>query len=84
MLTVILDICQKEYGFYNLLKVEEYYELFLSLYKVGGRYRSRRIEEVLEMIEMTQYKQTFIGELPIELFHFYIWERQSCRNRNGS
>ena len=60
----------KEYGFYNLLKVEEYYELFLSLYKVGGRYRSRRIEEVLEMLEMTQYKQTFIGELPIDTFPF--------------
>ena len=60
----------EEYGFYNLLKVEEYYELFLSLYKVGGRYRSRRIEEVLEMLEMTQYKQTFIGELPIDTFPF--------------
>ena len=60
----------KEYGFYNLLKVEEYYELFLSLYKVGGRYRSRRIEEVLEMLEMTKYKQTFIGELPIDTFPF--------------
>lgn len=60
----------KEYGFYNLLKVEEYYELFLSLYKVGGRYRSRRIEEVLEMLEMTQYKKTFIGELPIDTFPF--------------
>ena len=33
----------KEYGFYSLLKVEEYYELFLALYKVGVRYRSRRI-----------------------------------------
>ena len=60
----------KEYGFYNLLKVEEYYDLFLSLYKVGGRYRSRRIEEVLEILDMTQYKQVFIGELPIETFPF--------------
>lgn len=60
----------KEYGFYNLLKVEEYYDLFLSLYKVGGRYRSKRIEEVLTLLDMTEYEQTFIGELPVEKFPF--------------
>ena len=57
----------KEYGFYSLLKVEEYYELFLALYKVGGRYRSRRIEEVLDMKE---YEGAFIGELPAETLPF--------------
>lgn len=60
----------KEYGFYNLLKVEEYYELFLLLYKVGGRYRSKRIEEVLDLLDLRQYEQTFIGELPVETFPF--------------
>ena len=60
----------KEYGFYNLLKVEEYYELFLSLYKVSGRYRNKRIEEVLDLLDLRQYEQTFIGELPVETFPF--------------
>ena len=60
----------KEYGFYNLLKVEEYYDLFLSLYKVGARYRSRRIEEVLELLDLRQYEGAFIGELPVEVFPF--------------
>lgn len=60
----------KEYGFYNLLKVEEYYDLFLSLYKVSGRYRGKRIEEVLDLLDMTEYEQTFIGELPVEKLPF--------------
>ena len=60
----------KEYGFYSLLKVEEYYELFLALYKVGGRYRSRRIEEVLELLYMKEYEGAFIGELPAETLPF--------------
>ena len=60
----------KEYGFYSLLKVEEYYELFLALYKVGGRYRSRRIEEVLELLDMKEYEGAFIGELPAETLPF--------------
>ena len=60
----------KEYGFYNLLKVEEYYELFLSLYKVGARYREKRIEEVLTLLDLRQYEGFFIGELPIEVLPF--------------
>ena len=60
----------KEYGFYSLLKVNEYYELFLSLYKVGGRYRRKRIEEVLEILDLKQYEEVFIGELPGETFPF--------------
>ena len=63
----------KEYGFYSLLKVEEYYELFLALYKVGGRYRSRRIEEVLELLDMKEYEGAFIGELPAETLPFLYY-----------
>ena len=42
----ISDICPGSTGFYDLLRVDEYFELFLSLYKVNGRYRQKRMEEV--------------------------------------
>ncbi len=60
----------RDYGFYPLLKVEEYYELFLSLYKVGGRDRRKRIEEVLELLDLQHYEETFIGEMPVERLPF--------------
>ena len=31
----------QKYAFYEQLTVEEYFEVFLALYKVNGRYRSR-------------------------------------------
>ena len=43
---------------------------FLELYKVGGRYRSRRIEEVLELLDIKEYEGAFIGELPAETLPF--------------
>lgn len=73
----------KEYGFYSLLKVEEYYELFLALYKVGGRYRSRRIEEVLELLDMKEYEEHSSVNCRQKPYRFYIWERPFYRNQNG-
>ena len=36
----------------------------------SGRYRSRRIEEVLELLDMKEYEGAFIGELPAETLPF--------------
>lgn len=60
----------KEYGFYNLLRLEEYYDLFLALYKVGGRHRRKRIEEVLDFLGLSGYREAFIEELPTEILPF--------------
>lgn len=57
-----------EYGFYHLLKLSEYYELFLSLCQVGARYRQRRIDEVLELFDLKKYENMFIGEIPSEYY----------------
>lgn len=58
------------YGFYDLLRVDEYFELFLSLYKVNGRYRQKRMEEVAELFGIRQYMSAFIAELPAEMLPF--------------
>ena len=60
----------REYGFYDLLRVDEYFELFLSLYKVNGRYRQKRMEEVAELFGIRQYMSVFIMELPAEMLPF--------------
>lgn len=56
--------------FYEQITVEEYYELFLALYKVNGRYRHRRIEEVLEILEVQEYRNRFLSEIPAEVKPF--------------
>ncbi|MCI6859168.1 MAG: ABC transporter ATP-binding protein [Eubacterium sp.] len=58
------------YGFYQLLKVEEYYELILSLYKIRGRDQRKRLDEVLAFVELEKYRDTFIGEMPAECYPF--------------
>lgn len=60
----------RKFEFYEHMTVEEYLEVFLALYKVNGRYRSRRVDEVLQFLEMDSYKQNFIMELPAELRTF--------------
>lgn len=60
----------KQYGFYDLLRVEEYFELFLSLYKINGRYRQKRTEEIFELFQMEQYRNCFINEIPVEIRPF--------------
>ena len=56
--------------FYEQVTVEEYLEFFLALYKVNGRYRGRRVDEVLDLLEMSAYRSYFISELPSELRSF--------------
>ncbi len=60
----------REYGFYDLLRVDEYFELFLSLYKVNGRYRQKRMEEVAELFGIRQYMSAFIMESAAEMLPF--------------
>ncbi|MDO5145563.1 MAG: ABC transporter ATP-binding protein [Eubacteriales bacterium] len=60
----------KEYGFYDLLRVDEYFDLFLSLYRVNGRYRQKRMEEVAELFGLRQYMSSFIMELPQDVLPF--------------
>ena len=50
--------------------MDEYFELFLSLYKVNGRYRQKRMEEVAELFGIRQYMSAFIAELPVEMQPF--------------
>lgn len=60
----------KEYGFYELLRVEEYFELFLSLYKINGRYRQKRMEEIFSLFQLEKYRNCFISEIPTEIRSF--------------
>lgn len=60
----------KKYGFYDLLRVEEYFDFFLSLYRINGRYRQRRMEEVLELMSLKEYEAAFIGEIPADRLPF--------------
>ncbi|MDD7113338.1 MAG: ABC transporter ATP-binding protein [Lachnospiraceae bacterium] len=60
----------KEYGFYELLRVEEYFELFLSLYKINGRYRQKRMEEIFSLFQLEKYRNCFISEIPTEIRPF--------------
>lgn len=59
-----------EYGFYDLLRVDEYFDLFLSLYRVNGRYRQKRMEEVAELFGIRQYMSAFIMDLPQDVLPF--------------
>lgn len=56
----------RQYGFYENLRVEEYYDLFLSLYKINVRYRERRIKEVLKLIRMETYRDVYCKAIPEE------------------
>ena len=60
----------RKFDFYDQMTVGEYFELFLALYKVNGRYRNRRVDEVLQFFELESYKDTFVSELPLELKPF--------------
>ena len=65
-----LGYMPKKYGFSDLLRVEEYFDLFLSLYKINGRYRQRRVDEVTELLSLQEYRTAFIGEMPADRLPF--------------
>ena len=65
-----LGYMPKKYGFSDLLRVEEYFDLFLSLYKINWRYRQRRVDEVTELLSLQEYRTAFIGEMPADRLPF--------------
>lgn len=54
-------------GNYHDIKVYEYYEMVLSLYRIRGRNRRKRIEEVLALLSLEDYSGRFVEELPVDL-----------------
>lgn len=54
------------YGFLQKLKVEEYFSMFLSLRKIYGRYQTKRMEEVLSIMELEAYQSEYIHAIPEE------------------
>ncbi len=60
----------KKNGFYDLLRVDEYFDMFLNLYKINGRIGQKRIEEVSELCEIEPYLNAYVTELPAEVLPF--------------
>lgn len=56
-----------KYGFYENLSLEEYFEMFLALYRINSRYWEGRVDEVLRLMELEEYKESYIGEIPADL-----------------
>ena len=58
------------YGFYDLLRLEEYFEFFLSLYRVNPRYWEKRTEAVLKLTDMEEFSGAYINEIPADRHPF--------------
>lgn len=50
-------------SYYDKLKVEEFYDLILTMYQVAGRNRRVRMEEVLELVGLTEFRDAYIEQL---------------------
>ncbi|MBQ9155921.1 MAG: hypothetical protein IJ137_03995 [Eubacterium sp.] len=59
-----------QYGFYKLLRLEEYFEFFFTLHKVNSRYWEKKTREVLELISMEEYEDFYINEIPPDKYPF--------------
>ncbi len=59
-----------QYGFYEVLQLEEYFEFFLSLYRVNPRYWEKRIREILELTSLEQYGEDPITDIPTDRYPF--------------
>lgn len=57
-------------GLYSQLKLEEYYEMILSLYRIYGRNRIVRMEEVSSRLNLTAYMDRYLDETPQEMYPF--------------
>ena len=53
-------------GNYHDIKVYEYYEMILSLYRIRGRNRRKRIEEVLSLLSLEDYGDLFVEDIPAD------------------
>ena len=58
-------------GSYHEIKVYEYYEMILSLYKIRGRNRRIRIENILARLDLEEYGDRFIEDLPADLMPMF-------------
>lgn len=59
-----------KYGFYELLSLEEYFEFFLTLYRVNIRYWERRMESIFSLMGLSGYAGACINEIPQERYPF--------------
>ena len=58
-------------GNYRQIRVYEYYEMVLAMYRIRGRNLRRRIEKVLQMLSLQNYSNRFIEELPADAMPFF-------------
>lgn len=64
-----------KYGFYENLSLEEYYEMFMALYHINSRYWEERVDEVLRLTELEEYKEAYINEIPADLYPLFYLAR---------
>lgn len=64
-----------KYGFYENLSLEEYFEMFMALYRINSRYWEGRVDEVLRLTELEEYKKAYVGEIPTDLYPFVYLSR---------
>ena len=59
-----------KYGFYDQLSLNEYFEFFLSLYRINPRYWDKRTQTILKLVGLEEFKDTFINEIPADRYPF--------------
>ena len=60
----------KDHVLFHQLKLFEYYEMYLSLYKIRGRIARIRIEDLIEELNLLKYTDLYLEELPLEMKSF--------------
>ena len=58
-------------GNYHDITVYEYYEMALSLYRIKGRNRRKRIEKVLADFSLEDYADRYVEDLPADLMPMF-------------
>ena len=56
----------RDHVLFHQLKLFEYYEMYLSLYKIRGRIARIRIEDLIEELDLEKYTDLYLEELPME------------------
>lgn len=59
-------------GLPRQLRIAEYYEILLSLYRIRGRNQRVRIDEILDLLDLSEYRDAFIGDLAPDIQHL-LW-----------
>ena len=58
----------RDHVLFHQLKLFEYYEMYLSLYKIRGRIARIRIEDLIEELALEKYTDLYLEELPLEAY----------------